>query len=80
MLISGLRERPGARDMIVTHLFQVPGFVAMEPPTSLDARHLREETAAGTCQAAAHRHEGPDRPAVGAVAVRMRNFRGGACR
>jgi glucose-6-phosphate 1-dehydrogenase len=33
------------RDMIVTHLFQVLGFVAMEPPTSFDARHLREETA-----------------------------------
>ena len=33
------------RDMIVTHLFQVLGFVAMEPPTSLDARHLRDETA-----------------------------------
>jgi glucose-6-phosphate 1-dehydrogenase len=30
-------------DMIVTHLFQVLGFVAMEPPTSLDARHLRAE-------------------------------------
>ena len=33
------------RDMIATHLFQVLGFVAMEPPTSLDARHLRDETA-----------------------------------
>jgi glucose-6-phosphate 1-dehydrogenase len=33
------------RDMIVTHLFQVMGFVAMEPPTSFDARHLRNETA-----------------------------------
>jgi len=33
------------RDMIVTHLFQVLGVVAMEPPTSLDARHLRDETA-----------------------------------
>jgi glucose-6-phosphate 1-dehydrogenase len=33
------------RDMIVTHLFQVLGFVAMEPPTALDARHLRDETA-----------------------------------
>jgi glucose-6-phosphate 1-dehydrogenase len=33
------------RDMIVTHLFQVLAFVAMEPPTSLDARHLRDETA-----------------------------------
>jgi glucose-6-phosphate 1-dehydrogenase len=39
-------DRTGAyRDMIVTHLFQVLGFVAMEPPTALDARHLREETA-----------------------------------
>jgi glucose-6-phosphate 1-dehydrogenase len=39
-------DQTGAyRDMIVTHLFQVLGFVAMEPPTSLDARHLREETA-----------------------------------
>jgi glucose-6-phosphate 1-dehydrogenase len=39
-------DRTGAfRDMIVTHLFQVLGFVAMEPPTSLDARHLRDETA-----------------------------------
>jgi len=33
------------RDMIVTHLFQVLGFVAMEPPTSLDGPHLRAETA-----------------------------------
>jgi glucose-6-phosphate 1-dehydrogenase len=33
------------RDMIVTHLFQVLGFVAREPPTALDARHLRAETA-----------------------------------
>jgi glucose-6-phosphate 1-dehydrogenase len=31
------------RDMVVTHLFQVLGFVAMEPPTALDARHLRDE-------------------------------------
>jgi glucose-6-phosphate 1-dehydrogenase len=33
------------RDMIVTHLFQVLGFVAMEPPTVLDAKHLRDEKA-----------------------------------
>jgi glucose-6-phosphate 1-dehydrogenase len=33
------------RDMIVTHLFQVLGFVAMEPPVSLSARHLRDEKA-----------------------------------
>jgi glucose-6-phosphate 1-dehydrogenase len=33
------------RDMIVTHLFQVLGFLAMEPPTTLDARHLRAESA-----------------------------------
>src|SRR5260370_2101958 len=31
------------RDMVVTHLFQVLGFVAMEPPTSLAAKPLREE-------------------------------------
>jgi len=31
------------RDMIVTHLFQVLGFIAMEPPTSLSAAPLREE-------------------------------------
>jgi glucose-6-phosphate 1-dehydrogenase len=31
------------RDMIVTHLFQVLGFVAMEPPTSLSAEPLRDE-------------------------------------
>jgi glucose-6-phosphate 1-dehydrogenase len=34
-------EETGAfRDMVVTHLFQVLGFVAMEPPTSLDAKPL----------------------------------------
>src|SRR5208282_4888623 len=33
------------RDMVVTHLFQVMGFVAMEPPLSLSARHLRDEKA-----------------------------------
>ena len=31
--------------MIVTHLFQVLGFVAMEPPSSLDARALKAEKA-----------------------------------
>ncbi len=31
------------RDMIVTHLFQVLGFVAMEPPTSFSAKNLRDE-------------------------------------
>ena len=39
-------DKTGAyRDMVVTHLFQVLGFVAMEPPTSLDAKALREEKA-----------------------------------
>ncbi|GAA0918280.1 glucose-6-phosphate dehydrogenase [Virgisporangium aurantiacum] len=33
------------RDMIVTHLFQVLGFVAMEPPTTLGADHLRARMA-----------------------------------
>jgi glucose-6-phosphate 1-dehydrogenase len=39
-------EGTGAfRDMVVTHLFQVLGIVAMEPPTSLGARALRDEKA-----------------------------------
>jgi glucose-6-phosphate 1-dehydrogenase len=37
-------ERTGAfRDMVVTHLFQVLGFVAMEPPTSLEPKTLMAE-------------------------------------
>ncbi len=37
-------EETGAfRDMIVTHLFQVLGFVAMEPPISLEAKALAVE-------------------------------------
>ncbi len=41
---AGFYDNTGAyRDMIVTHLFQVLAFVAMEPPTSLDAKHLRDE-------------------------------------
>jgi glucose-6-phosphate 1-dehydrogenase len=37
-------EPTGAfRDMVVTHLFQMMGVVAMEPPTSLNARPLRDE-------------------------------------
>ena len=31
------------RDMVVTHLFQVLAFVAMEPPTALNAKSLRAE-------------------------------------
>ena len=39
-------DKTGAyRDMVVTHLFQVLGFVAMEPPTALNARQLRAEKA-----------------------------------
>jgi len=39
-------DKTGAyRDMVVTHLFQVLGFVAMEPPSSLDATALRAEKA-----------------------------------
>ena len=38
-------EGTGAfRDMLVTHLFQVLGFVAMEPPTSFEAKALVDET------------------------------------
>ena len=37
-------EETGAfRDMVVTHLFQVLGFVAMEPPVSLEAKPLGVE-------------------------------------
>ena len=37
-------EETGAfRDMVVTHLFQVLGFIAMEPPTRLSAKPLRNE-------------------------------------
>ncbi|HEY7145434.1 MAG TPA: glucose-6-phosphate dehydrogenase [Streptosporangiaceae bacterium] len=41
---AGFYERTGAyRDMVVTHLLQVLGIVAMEPPASLSARALRDE-------------------------------------
>src|SRR5215210_6734960 len=37
-------EATGAyRDMVVTHLFQVLAFVAMEPPTALEPRAISEE-------------------------------------
>jgi glucose-6-phosphate 1-dehydrogenase len=37
-------EDTGAfRDMVVTHLFQVLAFMAMEPPTSLEPRSISEE-------------------------------------
>jgi glucose-6-phosphate 1-dehydrogenase len=37
-------DKTGAyRDMVVTHLFQVLGFIAMEPPVSLAAKPLRDE-------------------------------------
>jgi glucose-6-phosphate 1-dehydrogenase len=42
---AGFYEKTGAyRDMIVTHLLQVLGIVAMEPPASLSAKALRDET------------------------------------
>jgi len=40
----GFYEQTGAyRDMVVTHLFQVLGFTAMEPPTSLSPQAIGEE-------------------------------------
>ena len=43
---AGFYEPTGAfRDMIVTHLFQVLGFIAMEPPAMLSERLVRNETA-----------------------------------
>ncbi len=42
---AGFYEETGAfRDMIVTHLLQVLGFVAMEPPTSFSSKALVDET------------------------------------
>ncbi len=41
---AGFYERTGAfRDMVVTHLFQVLAFVAMEPPTALAPVAITEE-------------------------------------
>jgi glucose-6-phosphate 1-dehydrogenase len=41
---SAFYEGTGAfRDTVVTHLFQVLGFVAMEPPTTLSTKALRDE-------------------------------------
>jgi glucose-6-phosphate 1-dehydrogenase len=41
---SGFYEATGAyRDMVVTHLFQILAFMAMEPPTSLEPQPISEE-------------------------------------
>jgi glucose-6-phosphate 1-dehydrogenase len=41
---AGFYEATGAyKDMVVTHLFQVLAFVAMEPPTALEPRAISEE-------------------------------------
>ena len=41
---SGFYEGTGAfKDMVVTHLFQVMAFMAMEPPTTLDSDSISEE-------------------------------------
>jgi glucose-6-phosphate 1-dehydrogenase len=41
---AGFYEKTGAfRDMVVTHLFQILAFVAMEPPTSLAPEPITEE-------------------------------------
>ncbi|HTP38106.1 MAG TPA: glucose-6-phosphate dehydrogenase [Steroidobacteraceae bacterium] len=41
---SGFYEQTGAyRDMVVTHLFQILGFMAMEPPTHLAPSPISEE-------------------------------------
>jgi glucose-6-phosphate 1-dehydrogenase len=40
----GFYEKTGAyRDMVVTHLFQILAFMAMEPPTRLDSEGITEE-------------------------------------
>ena len=41
---TGFYDSIGAfRDMVVTHLFQILGFVAMEPPTELEPTSISEE-------------------------------------
>ena len=41
---AGFYEGTGAfKDMVVTHLFQILAFMAMEPPTSLDSDSISEE-------------------------------------
>ena len=41
---AGLYEQMGAyRDMVVTHLFQILAFMAMEPPTALEPAPISEE-------------------------------------
>ena len=41
---AGFYEKVGAfRDMVVTHLFQILAFMAMEPPTSLEPNPISEE-------------------------------------
>jgi len=41
---AGFYETTGAfRDMVVTHLFQILGFMAMEPPTALEPGPINEE-------------------------------------
>jgi glucose-6-phosphate 1-dehydrogenase len=41
---AGFYEGTGAyKDMVVTHLFQVMAFMAMEPPTALDSESISEE-------------------------------------
>ena len=41
---SAFYEQTGAyRDMVVTHLFQILAFMAMEPPTALDPHPISEE-------------------------------------
>jgi len=41
---AGFYEATGAfRDMVVTHLFQILGFMAMEPPTALQPSPISEE-------------------------------------
>jgi glucose-6-phosphate 1-dehydrogenase len=48
-LRANFYESTGAyKDMVVTHLFQVLAFVAMEPPTALEPRAISEEKNKGS--------------------------------
>ena len=64
-------EETGAfRDMVVTHLFQVLGFVAMEPPTALAPGSIAEEKRQGLPVAAAARPAARRPRAIRGISVR----------
>ena len=60
---AGFYEQTGAfRDMVVTHLFQILGFMAMEPPTSLEPAPISPVSRIANCRLSlSSRMPGPGR-------------------